>query len=138
GAWAGAAFEQVWEDLVDLFDAHSAFSDHGRQCQVFLDGKAGKDAALFRDETDASTGDLVQRHTHDRVLLEEDFALALADDAHDGAQRRCLPDAVAAEQRDGFAGEDVEIYPMQGMALAIPGFKIAHLELRGSAVTAQC
>src|SRR5690606_21986173 len=108
-----------------------------RQGQVFLNGQAREDAALFRNEAEARMGDAVQWHAHDRLLLELDLALALADDAHDGAQRGCLSDAVAAKQCDGLAGVDVEVDSMQRMALAVPGFQLAHLELRCRAAAAR-
>ncbi len=71
-------------------------------------------------------GDAMQRHAHDVLAVERDGAGALADDAHDGTQRRRLADAVAAKKRDGFAGPDIEVDAVQGMAFAIPGIEPAH------------
>src|SRR5690606_17368228 len=84
---------------------------------------------------DAGPGDAVQRQAHDRLLLEFHLALALAYDAHDGAQGGGLADTVAAKQRDRLTGVDIEIDAMQRMALAIPGLEVAHLELRRRAAT---
>src|SRR5690606_39056919 len=134
-ARARTALEQVREELVDLLEAHTVARHDRRQGEIFLDGEAGEDAALLGNEADAGPGDAVQRQAHDRLLLEFHLALALAYDAHDGAQGGGLADTVAAKQRDRLTGVDIEIDAMQRMALAIPGLEVAHLELRRRAAT---
>ena len=71
---------------------------------------------------------------HQVLAVEGDRAGALADNAHDGAQRRGLADAVAAEQGHGLALIDVEIDAVQRMAFAIPGVEIADAS-KGSGVS---
>ncbi len=85
-----------------------------------------KDSAFFRHKAKASAGNAMQRHAQNVFAIKRDRAGALADNAHDGAQRRGFADAVAAQKRDGFTGPDIEIDAVQRMAFAIPGIKPAH------------
>lgn len=75
-------------------------------------------------------GDAVEGHAHQVLAGEADFTSALAHDPHDRAQRRCLADAVAAEQRDHFALADGHVDAVQDVAFAVPGVKAGHLEKR--------
>lgn len=113
GAGARPAFVKIGKQLVDFIERHAAGCDDGRKFQIFLDAQCREDAALFRHETESVFRRAMQRHRHQILAAELDHALAVADDAHNGAQRRGLANPIAPENGDGFAFADGQIDAVQ-------------------------
>src|SRR6266702_5139676 len=127
-ALAVEALLQVRKQVKDLIERQSACTHHRRQQQVLPHVETGENSAFLRTERDAHARDLVGGRADDLLVVELDRAGALADDAHDRLQRGRLAGAVAPEQRDDLARVHVEIYPVQDVGLAVPGFQVAHLK----------
>ena len=72
--------------------------------EVFLDRQQREDLAALRHVADAEAGALVGRRLLQHVVVEDDLARGDVVDAGDGAQRRALADAVAAEHGGDPAG----------------------------------
>src|SRR5690606_37306837 len=128
GPRAGAALQEVREKFVDLIERHAVSGDDRRQQQVFLHRQGREDTALLRNEAYAGMCCAMQRHGHHVLAVEKDLALALADDAHDGPQRRRLANTVAAEDRDHLAFADRHVDTVEDMAFAVPGIEAGDLE----------
>src|SRR5262249_53528048 len=127
---APPALGEIREDLVDLVDRHAARPHHRWQQEVLLDIEAGEDAALLRAIGDAELGDAVRRPSDQLLAAEIDRAAALADDAHDRAERRRLAGAVAPEERHDLALADLERHTVEDVALAVPGVQPLDAEQR--------
>ena len=92
--------------------------------QVLHDGEQLEDAAVLGHVGDAEPGDLVGGHAGDRLAFEQHLALARADEAHDGLERRALADAVAAEQAHHLAPPHRQRHAVQDVALAVEGVDV--------------
>ena len=75
-------------------------------------------------ESDPGACDGIGRSPDQFLALKAHRAGAAVDHAHDGLQRRGLADAVAAKERDHFAGLNIEGDAMQDVRLAVPGLQI--------------
>src|SRR6266852_370671 len=115
----------VRELVHDLSVFHDviAIRDGRGEVKILLDVEARKNAAFLRAERDPGAGDMVRGAADELAVLEPHRALALADDAHDGFQRRGLAGAVAAEQRHHLSGEYRERRPVQDVGFAVPGLQ---------------
>ena len=98
----GGARAEFGKQLEDVVERHAAVADAGRQQQIFRDVEARVDAALFRHIADAEPGDASRAAAAIDLLRpgDADRAGPLVEQAHDGAQRRGLAGAVAADDGD--------------------------------------
>src|SRR5712691_6499922 len=135
GALAAQALLEIGEQPEDRLDGEPARLDLRRQQQVLLDVEAGENPALLRAEGDAAAGDLVRGAVDELPILETHRAPTLADDAHDGFQRRGLAGAVAAEQRHHFARKYLERRPVQDVGFAVPRLQGVDREQRRPGLT---
>ena len=85
--------------------------------------RARRRCRVLPAEGDAEARDPVGGHRDRLGPVEADRTLALADDAHDGLQRRRLAGAVAAEQGHDLALAHVELDAVQDVGFAVPGFE---------------
>src|SRR6202007_2770231 len=102
-----------------------------RNHEVLVHGQVGEDPTPFRHIADAGLSDSVRGKSGHLRAEHSDLACARAGEADQAAQRRRLPRAVAAEQRDNLALAHLEGHAMQDMTLAvksveIPGVKRDH------------
>ena len=72
-------------------------------------------------------------HAGDLLALEGDRALR-CDLAHDRLDGGRAADPVAAQQADDLARLNVQIDPLQNVALAVIGVKIAHFQHQSASV----
>ena len=129
GALGGVrAFLQVGEQREDLLDRQPARGDDRRQHQVFGDRQGAEDAALFRADGNAGTGDHVGLHADRLGTAEADAALTTRHQAHDRLHGGGLAGAIAAQQRHHLALAHFEIHPMQDVALAVPGVQVFYFK----------
>src|SRR6266478_5690220 len=126
GALAGEPFLQIRKQREDLLDGQAAILDLGRQEQVFLDVQTGENPTLFGTQRNSETRNPVRWQANRLRAVERDRALATTDDAHDRLHGRRLARAVATEERNHFAGRDVEGDAVQDVRLAVPGVKLTH------------
>ncbi len=92
------------DDTVERPAAGATVTRAGGGDEIFFDGERRKDPPPFRHQAEAQTGDGMRRQARERLPLEVDPAAARPVEAHDGAHRRRLAHAVAADQRHHFAG----------------------------------
>ena len=128
GAAAGEPFLEVGEERKDRVARQAARPHHGRQHQVFLDRERGEDAALFWAIADARARDGPRRQPDRFPPLETHRTPALAEHAHDGAQRRGLAGAITSQKRDDLPFAHLEVHAVQDMRLAVPALKAADAE----------
>ena len=94
--------------------------------QIFLDRERGKDGARFLHEGESRPRDSMGLHPREILPVERHLAAARRRDAHDGAQGRGLPRAIAAQQRDNLARPRLQRDALKDMALAQIGLDIVN------------
>ena len=104
---------------------------HLRQDEVLLDGQAADDAPVLGHELDAGLGRLVRLQRVQRLAGEPDLAALHRRrfGARDGAERRGLAGAIAAEQSEDLALPHVERNALHDVALAVIGVEVAAGEI---------
>ncbi len=93
-----------------------------------------EDPPVLGDERDAAPRAAVGRLGRQVRPVEADSAADPWPGIHQGLEQRRLARAVAAEQRDAFAGADGERDPVEDVAVAIEGIEtrdLKHDGLRG-------
>ena len=122
-----AALGEARKRLVDTGDRPRAGPLDGDQ-QVLVDRQVGEDAPPFRHIADAGLSDPVRGKSGHVRAEQRDLASARAGEADQAAQRRRLPRAVAAEQRDDLALAHLEAHAVQDMTLAVKSVQILGLQ----------
>src|SRR3546814_7286715 len=82
-----------------------------------------EDATILGDVRQAEAIDGMGLEADQRGAVVGDAALATIDQPHDRPQRRRLPRAVAAEQRQDLAGPELERHVVQDMVQAVIGIR---------------
>ena len=110
------------------------------EAQVLLDGEPGDDAPVLGHQRHPVPRRLEGAHAVKRLVVEPDLAVLELGrvDAGDGAQRRGLAGAVAAEEREDLALVHLEGDPLHDVALAVVGVEVVGGEIgRGRAEVAR-
>src|SRR2546426_10015732 len=89
-----------------------------------------EDAAPLGNQADAEPRNSIGGAAFDRSAVEADPAGARRREADHRANQRRLPGAVAAEERHGLAGSDVQRHPVQDVAVAVVRVDVRDLEHR--------
>src|SRR5437763_2989922 len=89
--------------------------------EVLEDAEVRENPAALRDETDAEPRDGLGGPARELRTPIDDAPAARRHDARDRGERRGLARAVAAEERDELAREDVERHPVEHVALPVEG-----------------
>src|SRR2546423_3470659 len=88
---------------------------------VLADAQIAEDAPALRNERDARARDPVWRRAGEVGPAHRDAPASGSDETGDRRDRRGLPRAVAADERDGFPSGDLEIDALQHVAFAVVG-----------------
>src|SRR5438046_714955 len=94
-----------------------------RDRDVLADTQVTEDAAALRHERDTRASDLVRRRPGEVGPADGDAPASWPHEARDGGDRRRLPRAVPADERNGFARGNLEIDALQDVALAVVGME---------------
>ena len=127
GALVRPALGEARKRFVDAADGPRA-GPLDRNQQVLVHGQVGEDAPPLRHIADARLGDPVGGKSGHVRAEQRDPAGARAGEADQAAQRRRLPRAVAAKQRDDLALAHFEAHAVQDVALAIESMDALGLE----------
>jgi diketogulonate reductase-like aldo/keto reductase len=101
-----------------------------REFEVLGDGEPREDAALLGDEPDAALGGLDVAEVGDVHAAVRHRARPRFDRPEDGAERRRLPDAVPADERDDLALVDGRVHALEDARLAVPRLEVVEFEHR--------
>jgi hypothetical protein len=136
-ALVGEPLAQARELLVDVVERPARFARGDlRELEVLRDGQVGEDAPLLGDQRDPHARDRHHVAAGELLAVERDAAGARRNPADDALERRRLADAVAAQQRDGLAGADVQRDVAQDVAVAVVGVDVLVERERASSVAA--
>ena len=100
------------------------------ETEVLEDGHARQHSASLRNVNHASAGDLMDWQSDELLAEETDRALTRAHDARDGAQKRRLPGAVGADQRDDAGVRHGQAHALKGANSSVAHMQVADLEQR--------
>src|SRR5690606_7087995 len=131
-AWAIRELAQLREEIVDGLDRPGtrACRDALRDVEILPRGELAEDAAILRHEADAGPRDAMRRPAGDVLAPPEDRAFGRRGQPHDGAHRRRLADAVAAQEAHALAARDLERDPEEDAGEPVRGMDLAQLEER--------
>src|SRR5450830_615868 len=118
-AAVSAALFQTRELLIDFFQRPgivAAVAARSKSGQVFFDTEIFENLPAFRNDGNTAPRDVVGALRMNRLTTERHLAAGRTVQSENGAQRRSLAHAVAAEQRDDFAFIDAHVDAEQHLA----------------------
>src|SRR4051794_6045968 len=122
--------EQLEDAVHVLGDLGLVLAGESPEVEVLRDRHPSEDAPAFRGVSKAEPQDFVTRHAANALAGVADVAVRRAEQTGDGAQRRRLARAVAADERDDLTGFDAEADALDGLDGAVGDAEVFDLEQR--------
>ena len=127
-------FAEPWEEIEHPLEGPGLRAPIARDAghdQIFAHTEIGENLPSLGHQTDAKPGDDMGGLGLDPLAGKNHFAPARPQKSHQGAHRRRLAHAIAADERHHLALCNFKGHAEQDLGLSVAGFHIAQFEQHG-------